>query len=789
MSFSNQQSLFPDVKVIEPLSERDRDAGRKRQARAETRDIQIPAVVDPSRRERCRDPLLYLPTYHPEQFYLPMSHNHREIVAETVRVMVYGGCQALAEPRGFGKTTTLEFLTLWAVFYGMLDLIGYCAASQPEAVDRLNELKLELQSNDLLLADFPEFVAPIRALEGNAQRAHGQTVNGELTMIAWTRDRIVMPTISGTAAQGQCVATRGIESSLRGLKHQGRRPKFWMLDDVQKRETAMSPLQISSVLDTIERDIGMGGDNRRKIASVALMTIIAEGDAADQLTSPEKYPAWNGKCRSLLTTPPTREDLWEKYIEMYRTSQSEGDRFARNAHTFYLSHRDEMDAGATVAWDLLYFGRHMNYANLLTMPGDEEQTEESTDEWDAAADRDATIRALSQSSIREFFADRFTNLDPEIADSLSLLNVLPDGTEIEASALQHCYNIIAEKGLSVFRSECQNEPVDLEDTADRLTVDMVAGRINQLPRNTIPSTCDHLTMFIDVHKSPLYYILIAWESNGTGYIINYGTYPRQRNKTLMEATRASSLEGAIHQGLVLLTEDDGSGEYGFLSRTFLRDDGAEMRVERCLIDAGWGPQTDTVYRFCRTTPFSGVVYPSMGEYIRATGTPLTKSKKKRGERMGHNWRQGPSPTERRIRLVQYDTNYWKSFSHERFRTAAGERGSMTLFGKSEKIHRVFAEHITSERATKVHSAARGTVEEWRQIPNRENHLLDALAGACVAGSMVGVKFQPHEVGRVTNSEPSSGGQQTRPLARKKRSASTRRSASEAVANARKRRGH
>jgi len=30
-----------------------------------------------------------------------------------------------------------------------------------------------------------------------------------------------------------------------------------------------------------------------------------------------------------------------------------------------------------------------------------------------------------------------------------------------------------------------------------------------------------------------------------------------------------------------------------------RDDGAMMRIGRCLIDANWGQSTDVVYQFCR----------------------------------------------------------------------------------------------------------------------------------------------------------------------------------------------
>ncbi|HUV66961.1 MAG TPA: hypothetical protein VMW24_23950 [Sedimentisphaerales bacterium] len=36
-------------------------------------------------------------------------------------------------------------------------------------------------------------------------------------------------------------------------------------------------------------------------------------------------------------------------------------------------------------------------------------------------------------------------------------------------------------------------------------------------------------------------------------------------------------------------------------------DGAELRIDRCLIDANWGQATDVVYQFCGQSRFAGVL--------------------------------------------------------------------------------------------------------------------------------------------------------------------------------------
>ena len=71
-----------------------------------------------------------------------------------------------------------------------------------------------------------------------------------------------------------------------------------------------------------------------------------------------------------------------------------------------------------------------------------------------------------------------------------------------------------------------------------------------------------------------------------------------------------------------------------LTREWRRDDGAAMKIERCLIDANWGNSTDVVYQFCRQTPHAAVVMPSHGRYVGAASVPFSDYKPKRGDRVG-----------------------------------------------------------------------------------------------------------------------------------------------------------
>ena len=310
----------------------------------------------------------------------------------------------------------------------------------------------------------------------------------------------------------------------------------------------------------------------------------------------------------------------------------------------------------------------------------------------------------------------------------------------ELSAIQHAMNLKLQDERA-FWAEYQNEPLP-EDTAQEedLTADQIADKINRLGRGEVPIGCNHLTMFVDVQQNLLFFVVTAWEDDFTGVVLDYGAWPDQKRAyfttrdaqpTLAQAAKGAGLEGSIYAGLETLT-----GVY--LGREFRRDDGAAIRIERCLVDANWGLSTDVVYQFCRQSPHSAVLMPSHGRFVGASSIPFSEYKRKTGDRVGHNWRVPNVHGRRQVRHVVYDTNYWKSFIYARLAVAMGDRGCLSLFGDNADLHRLFAEHVTAEYRVKTQGRGR-TVDEWKMRPERsDNHWLDCLVGCAVAASMQGV---------------------------------------------------
>lgn len=318
----------------------------------------------------------------------------------------------------------------------------------------------------------------------------------------------------------------------------------------------------------------------------------------------------------------------------------------------------------------------------------------------------------------------------------------------ELSAVQHAMNLKLQDERA-FWAEYQNEPLP-ENTAPQndLTADQIAEKLNRIHRGAVPVGCNQLTMFVDVQQNLLFFAVAAWQEDFTGYVIDYGAYPDQRRAyftirdaqpTLSQVARGAGLEGAIYAGLESLT-----GRY--LGREWRRDDGAMMRIERCLVDANWGISTDVVYQFCRQSAHAAVLLPSHGRFVGASGLPFSEYKRKLGDRLGHNWRIPNVQGKRAVRHVIFDTNFWKSFVYARLSVPMGDRGCLSLFGEKAEHHRLFAEHLTAEYRVKTEGRGR-KVDEWKIRPDAsENHWLDCLVGCAVAASMQGVVLPGTAVG-------------------------------------------
>jgi len=674
---------------------RSRRAGISRSGR----DIApLPAVVDPGRKEKCRYNLkLFLETYHKASFPKRWSRNHLTVIAKVERLILKGGRFALAMPRGDGKTTLLRKAAEWAALYGHSRYICLLAANGPKASQLLEPMKTSLETNRLYREDFPEVSYPIRRLERIVNRSRGQLYNGEPTRISWTADKIILPSIPGSAASGIIVTACGLESgSVRGQFHElddGTilRPTLVIADDPQTRESAGSEKQTQDRIDILSGDAGGLAGPGESMSLFALVTIIYQGDLAERLTNRKESPAWQGELMSMMPEMPTTATLWDEYAKLWEESL---DRYGdiRLAAALYRQHRCQaacrrkldqqrpcgacphretcMDAGAVVAWPERY-----------------------------------------------------------------------EKKKGELSAVQHAMDLKLEDE-EAFWAEFQNRPKSRDKGSPLQTVEQLMQRVNGLKRGTVPLAADKITAYIDVGDHVLFWVVTAWRGDFTGWVLDYGTFPEQRRSHFTAASAQHTLdrrypglsrEATVQEGLLACIEELSRREY-------VREDAAVMQIGRGLIDTGH--LQDEVYAAIRRSGRGGVWMAAKGVGIGARNRPVSEFRKESGGRYGFHWWVPPIRGKRVALTVNIDTNFWKTFLVNRLAPPVSEAAALSFWGLRPADHRLYCEHLTAEKR-ETEEARGGTrrVDVWTvRRGGRDNHWLDCTVGCCVAASYEGVKL-------------------------------------------------
>ena len=145
---------------IEDLRARDR--ARKREALEVGKALRIPKPEDAARRERLEaDVLEWLQWYFSDIFTEPFQRHHIEMIQAIEQATVYAGDQAIAAPRGEGKTSLAECVTVYNILKGKVPFAVLFAATANDAANSLGSMKQYIARSDRLLADYPEVCVPV----------------------------------------------------------------------------------------------------------------------------------------------------------------------------------------------------------------------------------------------------------------------------------------------------------------------------------------------------------------------------------------------------------------------------------------------------------------------------------------------------------------------------------------------------------------------------------------------------------------------------------------------------
>ena len=614
--------------------------------------------------------------YFPEIFYMEWSPDHDIAIIKIEDATGNGGLFALAMPRGQGKTCLMQIACLWAALYGKVLFITLIAASADRAKDLLENIKTWLETNAKLHEDFPEITGPIRALERITNRQKGQ------------KDYNGKPTYIEWNADKIVLPTMpdsqgaGVVITCSGLKGSDIRGQNHARPDGRVVRPELAMLDDPQTTESAWSE----SQSRRREAILA-------GDVLG-MAGPGK------KIAGLMACTVIRPgDMADRILD-------------RKIHPEWRGQRTKMVYEFPTDTKLWEQYRQIR-ADSLENDGDGHEATQFYKENRAAMDEGSKVS----------WPARY-NTD-------------------ELSAIQHAMNLMF-RDKAAFFAEYQNEPLVDSEGEEMLTAEEIRKKLNGYKRDIIPSECNYLTAYIDVHKHLLYYAVIAWENTFTGYIIDNGVWPDQKRPVykmadikkrqgMMGQMPGLGLEGAIYNGLTKLTS-------AILGKAYNCEDGLDMYISRCLIDANWGESTDVVYQFCKESTHARTLYPAHGMFVGASSMPFSEYRRKKGDRVGHHWRIPTNKGKRQTRYVLIDANYWKSFIHARLAVARGDAGCLSLFGSEEQTHEIIASHLTAEYRVKTEGRGR-EVDEWKlKITRPDNHLLDCIAGAAVAASIEGVKL-------------------------------------------------
>lgn len=672
------------------------DADRKAAERASNRDLVIPPVKDPERRAKCEaDDCLWLRTYCADVFYNPFTPHQERIIVDCGQALKYGTQKCKAAPRGDGKSSIVKYL---AEKYGLCRQVLFpliVSATGEKSKKTLNSMKHRLASAmrvdrgnvchplSVLGEDYPLECAVAAYVNPWPSRARNVTANGlKRIHVEWGADMIITPTWEDEEALGPIILALGITSDeLQGCNVYDRRPDFVILDDLDSRDSlaAEDGVVAGKIIETVSKTIaGLGGQNKR-LGKFMLCTITSRDSAAYRYSDPTKEPAWSGERIPAIIEWPKRVDMWQTYIELRQWGQNTFD-----------EDKNPVDP----------FGRK---AHAFVV--------ENFDELHVGA-------VLSNPF--NFIHD-----------------VLPDGTPTHVSALQRCYDYIADEGMPSFLTEHQNDPPEDEGSRESgIHVRMVQTQVSGLEQGVIPEGCTVLVHGVDVGKWWLHWVVRAFRPDGTGFTVDYG----RQNVYDTKYGSEEGLDRAIKREVLRRVIEFRDMPYS-----------KQFRESLTLIDSGY--RTEAVYAACIESgmgvlPIKGIGLSSGVAERGRFNDVMRRTRDKTPICDGAYYSTIREPGRPTLKLVCASADQWKAWEHDRWTTATDKPGCMFLYGEKsqspgvltadQRAHGHYAHHICAEVETEE-VVKGGIVRKWR-IKNKENHWLDASYYADVAAAISGIRL-------------------------------------------------
>lgn len=258
-------------------------------------------------------------------------------------------------------------------------------------------------------------------------------------------------------------------------------------------------------------------------------------------------------------------------------------------------------------------------------------------------------------------------------------------------------------------------------------------RMGSYARGIVPHDYQAIVIAVDIGKYQLHWTAKAWDSNLTGFTVDYGACEVN--------SRALGEDVAIRVALRKLLDD--------MQNRLAIPGGEVVRPSLWFVDSGYFQ--DVIWGFCiesnQQTP--GVKFmPTKGigyDQFKRTNYNRPKSLGNAIHRIGDGWHvvRNTSP---KIDVVHIDADLWKTRTHGRLTCEADESCAIKLFHSSDvRTHLDYAKHLTAEEKIESFNANNERVIHWKKI-SRANHWFDTEVMAGVAGDFAGIR--PAEIAAI-----------------------------------------
>lgn len=650
----------------------------KRAARAAARVVVIPPIKNPSRRKKClADPERFCRTYWPHIFYNPFASNQKAMIQAIVDRIGVGGNLSLAVPRAEGKTNITTCVGgLWGIVSNHVSYLVILCGNGGLAESTLFDLKSMVEYSDIFAEDFPEVSYPIRSLEGSSQRARTQTAKmagstnePERTRLAWENHTVVFPTVR--LSNGKLACSSGAIVVAKGADAAVRG-----LVRAGKRPD----LVIGDDLETQESAYSPKQiEDRKRLLSRDVMGLSGPNDPMPILI-----------LGSIITSGCLMDQL--------------------------------TDLSLNPAWGGVRMKRIVQYPKRMDL-------------WEKYMEQRKADQRSGDKSARtahRLYLDSQSEMDEcaEVSNPHRIRGVkLKDGSMLEVSAIQSCFNDLCDMGQEAFDAEHQASPhKDEREDGNAVEPVQVMRKINQIPKGFVPAGTDAITIGIDVGARQIHWVAIAWTRGLIGNIFDYGTDPVHSPLTenLKDDDQAEAIKKAIFDALVGFR--DWESENGWQ----VQGGGGVRHADLINIDTGY--MESAVFDFLRCGKGRGC-YAVAGygsNQRRSYPKPGTGKIKRIGTHWWAAWKE-----DKRAWLHHVDSDHWKLHVQTGFMLKPDTDGSLSLFGDNAVVHSGFAKQICAEKWMEEFTPGKGVRRYFRQ-EYRHNHFLDCTHYATVGAEMFGL---------------------------------------------------